>query len=116
MNLMNRAIYQKDKEYRTARNSGADPIRIAAIHNQPCCICYEYGLTQNSLTQAHHCIHGRGGSRRTPDSMAIPLCEGHHQGLRDTTKVALHQSPKQWRAEYGPDTDWISWTEQRITQ
>jgi len=36
MNLMNRAIYQKDKEYRTARNSGAALRRtINEMERQP---------------------------------------------------------------------------------
>jgi hypothetical protein len=52
--------------------------------------------------------------RKSPDSMTIPLCEGHHQGLRDTTKIALHREPNAWRDAYGLDTDWISWTEERI--
>jgi hypothetical protein len=46
--------------------------------------------------------------------MTIPLCEGHHQGLMDTGKVALHQQPSKWKRLYGQDTDWITWTEERI--
>lgn len=88
--------------------------RIARIAAMPCCICHEYGLPQNSPTQAHHCIHGRYSTRRAPDSMTIPLCEGHHQGDFDRSKIALHRHKATWRDLYGADTDWISWTEDRL--
>lgn len=104
-----RPVYQK-----TPREA-PDPDRLNAIRRLPCCICEEWGMTQHSPTQAHHCIHGRYGTRRTPDSMAIPLCEGHHQGLRDSTKIALHREPDEWKSRYGADTDWISWAEKRLT-
>ena len=93
---------------------GNDPKRLDAVRALPCCICYEYGLPQLSPTAAHHCIHGRYSTRKAPDSMAIPLCEGHHQGLWDTSKIALHQRPSLWKKSYGMDTDWISWTEERL--
>ena len=91
-----------------------DPSRLAAVAGLPCCICYEYGLTQHSPTQVHHCIHGRFGTRRAPDNMTIPLCEGHHQGNRDASKIALHREPDEWKERYGEDTKWISWTEERL--
>jgi len=49
-----------------------------------------------------------------PDAMAIPLCEGHHQGLWDKTKLALHQAPQEWRMKYGPDTDWVAPTQDKL--
>lgn len=90
--------------------------RLAALHDLPCCICHEYGLPQLSPTQAHHCIHGRYSTRRAPDEMTIPLCEGHHQGDFDTTKVALHRHPAEWRRAYGEDTRWISWADERLAE
>lgn len=94
----------------------ADAKRLDAVRALPCCICHEYGMPQATPTAAHHCIHGRHGTRKSPDSMTIPLCEGHHQGLFDTTKIALHREPMRWRSAYGEDTDWISWTEERLSQ
>lgn len=91
-----------------------DSKRLAAVAALPCVICHEWWLPQNSPTKVHHCIHGRYSRRRAPDSMTIPLCEGHHQGLLDTTKIALHREPARWRELYGPDTDWLSWVEERI--
>ena len=94
---------------------GKDPKHLQRVRDLPCVICTEYGMQQNTPTAAHHCIHGRHGTRKSPDCMAIPLCEGHHQGLFDTSKIALHQQPSRWRAEYGNDTDWISWVEARLS-
>lgn len=108
-NLTRRPIFQKPDKAKRNR------AHLAAVASLPCCICEEYGLRQASPTQAHHCIHGRHGTRRTPDEMAIPLCEGHHQGNFDTSKIALHRQPAFWQETYGPDTDWISWTDERLT-
>jgi hypothetical protein len=98
-----------------AEREGKDPERLARIHDLQCCICYEFWEPQFSPTQAHHCIHGRHSmGRKAPDCMTIPLCEGHHQGLLDTSKIALHREPKAWREKYGDDTKWISWTNERL--
>lgn len=93
---------------------GPRPGRLAAVAGMPCCICHEYGLPQLSPTQVHHCIHGRHGTRRAPDTMTIPLCEGHHMGQFDTTKVAIHRDPADWKRAYGEDKRWISWVEERL--
>lgn len=93
----------------------ADKARMARVAQLPCCICHEYGMPQNSPTQVHHCIHGRHGTARAPDCMTIPLCEGHHQGMFDTSKIALHREPAAWRQAYGTDTQWISWTDEKLS-
>lgn len=87
------------------------PDYLAAVRELPCCICVAFGHKQDSHTQAHHPIHGRYSARKSPDVTAIPLCEGHHQGLRDTSKVALHQEPSKWKRLHGPDTDWVAGTQ-----
>ena len=87
---------------------------MARVAELPCVICHEWELPQQSPTQVHHCIHGRFSTKRAPDTMTIPLCEGHHQGLFDTSKVALHRNPAQWREQYGDDTDWLSWVEKHL--
>ena len=84
-----------------------DPKYLAWIHEQHCIICEMHGEPQNSPTQAHHCIHGRHSTAKAPDSLCIPLCEGHHQGLFDTTKIAVHREPKKWQTLYGQDTDYV---------
>ena len=85
--------------------------RVAQL---PCVICYEYGMEQKSRTTVHHCIHGRFGDRRAPDKMTLPLCDGHHQGDFDVSKIALHRQPAKWKREYGEDTNWLSWVEKRL--
>jgi len=114
MNITQRPIYAKDETYRTKRNSGDDPAYLARVRDLPCIICESFGMQQTSPTTAHHPIMGRGGSRRTPDAMAIPICDGHHQGTFDTRKIALHQTPKAWREAYGPDTDYVAVTQDKL--
>lgn len=80
-----------------------DPRFLQEIREQPCVICQEFNEPQMSLTAAHHVIHDRFGTRKTCDRLAIPLCEGHHQGMWDTSKVAIHREPIKWREMYGAD-------------
>lgn len=104
MNLTGRQI--------TAKPERAKPNHayLAKVRALPCIICAAYGLPQRSPTQAHHVIHQRGSFRKVPDSMTIPLCEGHHQGLIDRSKVALHHEPSKWRRLHGDDVTWLQKT------
>ena len=100
---------QKSNEDRESKE------RLAAVAEMPCVICHEYGLPQLSPTKVHHAIHGRYSmGQRAPDNMALPLCDGHHQGDFDTSKIALHRQPTAWKAAYGLDVDWLSWVEERL--
>jgi hypothetical protein len=110
MNLTGRGVSQKPEKKKS------DPEYLSILHDLPCCICEYYGEEQRSPTQAHHWIMGRGGSRKTPDDEAIPLCEGHHQGQFDTSKTAIHMEPELWRSQYGTDKDWISWAQAQVAQ
>ena len=114
MNLTDRPIYQKGQRPAPVPANGKDPAHLAAVAALPCVICFEWGMQQLSPTQVHHSIHGRGSNRKTPDIMAIPLCEGHHTGDFDRSKIALHRQPAAWREAYGDDHEWISWVEARI--
>ena len=94
-----------------------DPEYLAALHGLPCVICEAFGMVQTSPTEAHHTICGRFSGRKTPDRQAIALCKCHHQGLRhdrDRTKLAIHRGKESWCAEYGPDTDYIAITQDKI--
>ena len=73
------------------------------IRSLPCIICQEHHEPQNSVTTAHHTIHDRFSTKKTSDYDAIPLCEGHHQGLWDLSKIAIHKEPQLWRIKYGAD-------------
>jgi len=87
---------------------------MAAVAQLPCCICDEFGMVQNSRTQVHHCFHDRFSSRKASDFDTIPLCEGCHQGMIDTTKLAIHREKATWRRHYGPDTGYIEQTRRKI--
>jgi hypothetical protein len=113
MNLTGRPPYVKGQKPK--KRSGKDPARLAMVAELPCVICHEFKMPQTSPTQVHHCIHGRNSmGRKSPDSMTIPLCEGHHQGDFDTSKIALHRAPNDWKQAYGLDTDWLSWVEYHL--
>lgn len=108
----------KPRQKRLANRSnkpkqGADPEHLSFVRSLPCCICHEYGLPQLSPTTAHHVIHGRYSTQKVPDCMTIPLCDGHHQGDFDTSKLAIHRGKETWAAEYGPDHHWINWVTAR---
>lgn len=104
MNLTGRPIYAK------APRGRDDPAYLSRVRGLPCVICQTFGEPQLSPTTAHHCIHDRHGTRKVPDSEAVPLCDGHHQGNFDTSKLALHRAPERWRAMYGTDRDYIERT------
>lgn len=87
--------------------SPASNERMGVIARMRCIICEVHGEEQISGTQVHHCICGRYSMRRVQHAATIPLCEGHHQGLRDTSKFAIHQSKEAWVALYGEDTDYL---------
>lgn len=91
-----------------------DPAYLARVRELPCCVCDAFGELQQSATAAHHPIHGRFSQHRVPDQMAIPLCEGHHQGLRDKSKVALHSHPTEWKRLYGADHEYIAATQDKL--
>lgn len=88
-----------------------DPAYLADLHLLPCVICKRFALAQQTPTQAHHTICGRFSSEKTPDGDAIPLCEGHHQGMFDTSKIAIHRQRAEWERRYGLDTDYIAVTQ-----
>lgn len=93
---------------------GADLEHLRRVRELPCCICEAFGLQQTTPTTAHHTIHGRYSQRKRPDRMAIPLCDGCHQGNFDNTKVAVHREPNKWKRLYGEDTNWVAPTLDKI--
>lgn len=103
-------VSPKRRAYRQSAEGKAGLEHMRRVRALPCVICTVEGLAQLSETQAHHVICGRYSARKAPDTHTIPLCEGHHQGLRDTSKVAIHQAPSKWQRLYGPDTDFLALT------
>lgn len=87
---------------------------IAAVHELPCVICDAFGEVQLSPTEFHHVFHGRFSQHKTPDNMGIPLCNGHHTGSRDNSKLAIHPAKQQWAEKYGFDYDYSEVTRDKI--
>lgn len=97
---------------------GKDPAYLEQVRKLPCAICWHFGMPQNSPTEAHHTKSGRYGSRKTPDRQAVPLCHSHHYKLRpytgDADKIGFHNRQQTWERMYGPDTDYIAWTQDMV--
>jgi hypothetical protein len=91
-----------------------DPDYLALVAELPCCICEAFGERQMSRTQVHHVFHGRFSQRKTPDRMAIPLCEGHHLAQMDTSKLAIHRAKESWRLKYGDDFSYSAATQDKL--
>ena len=104
--------------YQKAGKPVRDARYLDRVRGLPCCICEGFGMLQNSPTEAHHCKSGRYGSLRTSDLCAIPLCHSHHNKLRaypgDEGKIGYHNGQATWEALYGPDTDYIAPTQDKI--
>lgn len=92
----------------------SDPDHLARVARLTCCICDAFGMHQTSNTQVHHVFHGRYATDRAPDHMTIPLCEGHHLGMFDTSKLAIHRDKAAWAEAYGPDHEWVAPTLDRL--
>lgn len=109
---------KEQKRYMTTkRRKKAVSDRSERIHNCPCMICHYYGMQQLSPTAEHHWYHDRPvPGRKTSDSETLPLCEGHHQGLIDNSKIALHLGPETWRKAYGRDYDWLKYANELIEE
>ena len=90
------------------------PAYLKAVRELPCVICEAFGEIQTSPTTAHHPICERYSFAKVPDREAIPLCDGHHQGDRDTSKIAIHRGKETWVSKYGSDREYIAITQDRI--
>ena len=67
--------------------------RVASL---PCVCCGYWPVS------VHHCISGRYGSRKAPDTETIPLCFNHHQGPE-----GIHTDKSAWEAKYGKDHEYL---------
>lgn len=99
------------------RDTGKRPDYLAAVRKLPCCVCQHHGEPQLSETQAHHVFHGRFSARRTPDTMAIPLCRDHHQGDgNDPSRLAIHKAKSAWSDRYGFDHEYTAGTQDQLAR
>ena len=90
------------------------PDYLEAVHQLPCIICWSFGEIQDTPTTAHHPICGRYSQAKAPDICAIPLCHRHHQG-HDLGDCSIHFHRAEWVRRYGPDTDYIAVTQDRLS-
>lgn len=110
---MSRIESFKEPEQKTGKPA-KDRDYLRKVRALPCCICENFGMMQESPTTAHHVFHGRFSNLKTPDRMAIPLCDGHHQGDRDTSKIAVHRSKQKWAELYGEDHTYSAATQDAV--
>jgi hypothetical protein len=67
------------------------------------CIACFMDTGQFVACNVHHLRAGLGRSQRASHFEVLPLCEGHHQGNIDTSKVAFHRAPKTFELRYGTE-------------
>lgn len=102
------------KRSKRERRGETDPAYLADVRRLPCVICEAWGHQQTTPTEAHHPICERYGQERVPDRQAISLCDGHHQGNFDTTKIAIHRDRSLWVETYGSDREYIALTQDAV--
>lgn len=110
MSLMGKGpLGLKGEKVKNGTKAGRD--HMARIRSLPCIICLEWGMPQNSPTEAHHVKSGRYKSTRESDFKTIPLCHSHHNKLwrveGDEEKIGFHNRQATWEALYGPDHEWL---------
>ena len=78
------------------KKTPAGKAHMAAVAKLACVICGARPVT------VHHCISGRYGQRKAPDTDTIPLCWNCHQG-----PDGVHADKAAWEAKHGPDTGFL---------
>ena len=73
---------------------------MGRVKQLPCVVCHRPGPSD-----AHHCIHGRYGTRKATDFETIPLCVECH---RYPFPGAIHSGKETWRQRYGADYEYLS--------
>lgn len=113
---MSRIVTGRPPFQKRAGDIRSNPEYVAEVRKEPCIICEAHDEIQTSPTQAHHPICGRYGTRKTPDEMVLPLCEGHHLGDFDKSKIAIHRDRAKWVERYGPDTDYVAVVQDKMAE
>ena len=107
---------QKGQPATQTRDTFKRPDYLAAVRELPCCVCQAWGEIQRTPTEAHHVFHGRFSGRKTPDTMAVPICRAHHTGdMSDPDKLAIHRRKESWQRKYGPDHHFTAGTQDRLS-
>ena len=106
------------KPWRPPKHTAAEDARLGAVAALGCIACEKDGYPGTPAC-VHHLRTRPDGQRygtglRAPHSRTIPLCEGHHQGMLDTTKLAFHKNPKAFEARYGSELQLLEETNARL--
>lgn len=81
---------------------------MAAVASLSCIACTLDGVENRA--NLHHVRAGYGTAQRASHWEVLPLCEGHHQGMIDTTKpVAFHRAEKTFVLRYGNEILLLQW-------
>lgn len=97
-----RRVSKKRAVYRASQEGQEAVAYMGQVKQLPCVIC---GAPPPSI--AHHCFHGRYGTRKTSDFDTIPLCSKHHDSWQPD---GVHAIKEEWAARYGPDYGFIEQT------
>ena len=103
-----RKVSAKRAAYRASDEGQEALAYMGKVKALPCCVC---GAPPPSI--AHHCIHGRYGTRKASDFDVIPLCSAHHDYPQPD---AIHSGKENWACKYGPDYTYIEQTRRLVEQ
>ena len=86
------------RSFKPVNGSAAGRRHMGRVKALDCVVCGRAGPSD-----AHHCFHGRYGSRKSSDFEVIPLCRWcHHDG-----PDSIHQNKNGWREVNGNDFDYL---------
>ena len=109
-----RPVSAKKRKKQASPEAKTDAWYREQVLAMPCMFCVMSGLRQCSKTTGHHAWHRRGSNRKRPDQFMLPVCDGHHQGNFDNSKISLEREPAAWKALYGDDIDHVPTIQMRI--
>lgn len=80
----------------------AEKAHMDRVRKMKCWACRLLGIPPRP-TNLHHIRDSYGASQRASHWEVIPLCEGHHQGMRDTSLFAFHRAERTWAVRFAPE-------------
>jgi len=93
-----RQVSKKRADYRKSDAGQAGMEHMGKVKQLPCVICLS-----PPPNDAHHCFHGRYGTRKASDFDVIPLCKLCHQDGPD----AIHNAKRTWAEKNGFDYEYL---------
>lgn len=97
---------KKREAYRNSAEGKAAMEYMGKVKQLPCAITGKPGPSD-----AHHCICGRYGTRKSSDFDVIPLSPELH---RYPYPDAIHTNKRAWVEKYGNDFDYIEETRKKV--